>query len=169
MKSIFIILSSLLFAFDLQFNETLIEVIHESETLNHPFSGGLNKPRIQWIDWDDDNNDDLFILDEDGYIRYMENISIESGFKFIIRKTNMFEIYAGGWFFIADFDGDDDLDIITQNEIDLQQASYYRNNDGMMEYVDNLSVISDPTMTPTFADIDNDGDLDFFTATTLER
>ena len=164
MKIIFIILSSLLLAFEIEFSESLIEVIHDSEILTHPFSGGLNKPKIQWIDWDGDSDDDLFILDEDGYIRYMENISIGSDFKFIIRKTNMFEVYAGGWFFIADFDGDDDLDLATQNQVDLQQASYYANNGyGDMAYLDNLSVISDPTMTPTFADIDNDGDLDFFT------
>ena len=163
MKSIVFILLSLIFTFELSFNENIIEVLHESESLKHPFSGGLNKPRIQWIDWDNDNDDDLFILDEDGYIRYMENVSVGSDFKFIIRKTNMFNIFAGGWFFIADFDGDQDLDIITQSQIDLQQASYYTNNNGQMEYIDNLDVVSDPVMTPTFADIDNDGDLDFFT------
>ena len=68
MKFIFIIISSLLFAFDLRFNENLIEVTHGSQILNHPFSGGLNKPKIQWIDWDNDQDEDLFILDEDGYI-----------------------------------------------------------------------------------------------------
>ena len=76
MKIIFIILSSLLLAFEIEFSENIIEVIHDSEILTHPFSGGLNKPKIQWIDWDGDSDDDLFILDEDGYIRYMENISI---------------------------------------------------------------------------------------------
>ena len=116
-----------MFAFNLSFNENPIEVIQELEELIHPFSGGLNKPKIQWIDWDGDNDDDLFILDEDGYIRYMENISIGSDFKFIIKTTNIFEIYAGGWFYIADFDGDDDLDIVTQNEFNLQEASYYTN------------------------------------------
>ena len=124
MKFILFIIPSLLFAFNLSFNENPIEVIQEFEELIHPFSGGLNKPKIQWVDWDGDNDDDLFILDEDGYIRYMENISIGSEFQFIIRETDMFDIYAGGWFYIADFDGDDDLDLVTQNNIDLQQASY---------------------------------------------
>ena len=163
MKLTIFILTSLLFAFELSFNENPIEVLGESGILDHPFSGGLNKPRIQWVDWDMDSDDDLFILDEDGYIRYMENVSEDSEFKFIIRKTNMFNIYAGGWFYMADFDGDDDLDIVTQNQSNLQQASYYTNNDGLMEYIGNLSILSDPVMTPTFADIDNDGDFDFFT------
>ena len=159
---IFIFLSSL-FSFQLLFDDNSIDVFHDSELLNHPFSGGLNKPKVQWIDWDGDNDDDLFILDQDGYIRYMENISTDDEFKFIIRSSNMFGIYAGGWFHIADFDNDEDLDIVTQSQSNAQQASYYVNNSGIMEYVENLSVLSDPVMTPTFADIDNDGDLDFFT------
>ena len=159
---IFIFLSSL-FSFQLLFDDNSIDVFHDSELLNHPFSGGLNKPKVQWIDWDGDNDDDLFILDQDGYIRYMENISTDDEFKFIIRSSNMFGIYAGGWFHIADFDNDEDLDIVTQSQANSQQASYYVNNSGMMEYIENLSVLSDPVMTPTFADIDNDGDLDFFT------
>ena len=159
---IFIFLSSL-FSFQLLFDDNSIDVFHDSELLNHPFSGGLNKPKVQWIDWDGDNDDDLFILDQDGYIRYMENISTDDEFKFIIRSSNMFGIYAGGWFHIADFDNDEDLDIVTQSQVNSQQASYYVNNSGMMEYIENLSVLSDPVMTPTFADIDNDGDLDFFT------
>jgi len=163
MSILFYILLSILYPFELSFDEHLIEVFHDSEVLQHPFSGGLNKPKIQWIDWDNDNDDDLFILDQDGYLRYMENISIASEFNFILKKTNMFEIYIGGWFYIADFDGDDDLDLITQNQTDLQQASYYANNSGLMSYLGSLSIISDPVMTPTFADIDNDGDLDFFT------
>ena len=159
---IFIFLSSL-FSFQLLFDDNSIDVFHDSELLDHPFSGGLNKPRVQWIDWDDDNDDDLFLLDQDGYIRYMENISTDDEFEFIIRNSNMFGIYAGGWFHIADFDNDEDLDIVTQSQANAQQASYYVNNSGIMEYVENLSVLSDPVMTPTFADIDNDGDLDFFT------
>ena len=159
----YILIGSLLFSFELIFDDNPIEIFQDSYSLSHPFYGGLNKPRIQWVDWDLDGDDDLFILDEDGYIRYMENISIGSDFKFIIRKTNMFDIYAGSWFFIADFNQDGNLDIVTQNNVNLQEASYYLNNSSSMEYVGNLSIISDPVMTPTFADIDNDGDLDFFT------
>ena len=116
----------------LLFDDNSIDVFHDSELLNHPFSGGLNKPKVQWIDWDGDNDDDLFILDQDGYIRYMENISTDDEFKFIIRSSNMFGIYAGGWFHIADFDNDEDLDIVTQSQANSQQASYYVNNSGMM-------------------------------------
>ena len=29
-------------------------------------SGGYNKPKIQWVDWNNDGFDELFLLDEDG-------------------------------------------------------------------------------------------------------
>ena len=93
MKLISLILSTtLLFSFELSFNENPIQVIQDSEELAHPFSGGLNKPKIQWIDWDNDDDDDLFILDEDGYIRYMENISIGSN----ISTTSFNEAFDKG-------------------------------------------------------------------------
>ena len=43
-----------------------------------PFLGGFNKPKIQWIDWDHDGYQDLFILDEDGYIQYFKSINGDS-------------------------------------------------------------------------------------------
>ena len=32
----------------------------------NPFTGGTNKPRIRWLDWNNDELVDIFILDEDG-------------------------------------------------------------------------------------------------------
>ena len=44
-------------------------------------------------------------------------------------------LYFTFWLYadIPDFDGDNDLDLVTQNNIDLQQASYYINNDGVID------------------------------------
>ena len=78
-----------MFSYD-NFNQSFGTINIDNNVIDSPFIGGFNKPKIQWIDWDNDNDDDLFILDEDGYIRYMENVSVGSDFKFIIRKTNMF-------------------------------------------------------------------------------
>ena len=89
MKYIYYILSiSFLFAQGFEINQYYGTLNINEEIYDRPFLGGLNKPKIQWIDWDDDSDDDLFILDEDGYIRYMENISIGSDFKFVIRKIS---------------------------------------------------------------------------------
>ena len=55
------------------FHDDLIPMTLSSETLNKPFLGGFNRPKIQWIDLDEDGDIDLFILDASGYLRYMEN------------------------------------------------------------------------------------------------
>ena len=49
------------------------QVIINDSVIENPFLGGFNKPKIQWLDWDFDQDYDLFLLDEGGYIRYFEN------------------------------------------------------------------------------------------------
>ena len=53
-------------------NQDYATITIDNATYNKPFLGGFNKPRIQWIDWDNDGDDDLFILDEDGNYYYSE-------------------------------------------------------------------------------------------------
>ena len=45
-------------------------VIDGNVVYDNPFLGGFNKPKIQWVDWDNDMDEDLFILDEDGCLKY---------------------------------------------------------------------------------------------------
>ena len=162
-------LTSCIFALEFNFESNSIPVYKDGELLENPFFGGFNKPKIRWIDWNFDGKEDLFILDEDGYIRYIENTSINNNISFSFIAANYFDIYAGSWFYINDFDSDGDFDLITQNSDDLASLSYYQNNNNTFIFVGTVNtqlgqqVYSDPVMTPTFADIDNDNDLDFFT------
>ena len=61
------------------------------------------------------------------------------------------------------------IKILTQDINNINQATYYDviNNSikeiGTIYDISMVPIESDPVMTPTFADIDNDGDLDFFT------
>ena len=159
--------SAWIFAFT--FHDDLIPMTFNGETLDKPFLGGFNRPKIQWIDWDVDEDLDLFLLDASGYLRYMENQGTVSSpdFKFITASFQ--DIFCGGWFYFADFDYDGDLDLIAQNSDDPDHMSYFRNSMGGLFFIDILAavnggnVISSSVMTPTFADIDNDNDLDFFT------
>ena len=163
----FTILSVWMFAFTL--HDDLIPMTFNGETLDKPFLGGFNRPKIQWIDWDTDGDIDLFILDASGYLRYMENQSTASAPDFHLMTTSYQDIFCGGWFYFADFDFDGDLDLTAQNGDDPDHISYYRNNSGTLSFIGILldvngeHVISSSVMTPTFADIDGDNDLDFFT------
>ncbi len=139
------------------------------EALDKPFLGGVNRPKIQWLDWDTDGDIDLFILDASGYLRYLENQGNSSMPDFHLITTNYQDIYCGGWFYFGDFDFDGQKDLMAQNDDNSNHLSYLKNvgeNLYFMEILSSISgeyVTSSSVMTPTFSDIDNDGDLDFFT------
>ena len=63
--------TSLLFSFT--FHDDLIPFTFNGEVLDTPSLGGFNRPKIQWVDWDQDGDLDLFLLDASGYIRFLEN------------------------------------------------------------------------------------------------
>ena len=163
----FSIWSTWIFAFT--FHDNLIPMTFNGETLDIPFLGGFNRPKIQWVDWDNDGDIDIFILDAGGYLRYLENQGNSTSPDFHLITTTFQNIYCGGWFYIADFDFDGDRDLIAQNDDNSNHISYFKNAGGNLFFIEVLSsisgeyVTSSSVMTPTFSDIDNDGDLDFFT------
>ena len=158
---------SWMFAFT--FHDDLIPMTFGDEALDKPFLGGFNRPKIQWIDWDMDGDIDLFILDASGYLRYMENQGTASAPDFHLITVSYQDIFCGGWFHFADFDFDGDLDLTAQNGDDPDHISYFHNSGPELSFTEVITaiggsyVISSSVMTPTFADIDGDGDLDFFT------
>jgi len=139
------------------------------EKLNKPFLGGVNRPKIQWIDWDMDGDIDLFILDASGYLRYMENQGSNNLPDFHLITVSYEDIFCGGWFYFADFDFDGYMDLTAQNSDDPDHISFFHNSGEQLVFLDVLAAVeggyvtSSSVMNPTFADLDNDGDLDFFT------
>ena len=132
MKKILIIIFS--FSLALEINTDFGTFIIDDVSIEKPFLGGFNKPKIQWIDWDNDNDNDLFVLDEDGLIKYfqnngscIDNQNYDCSFKLI--TTSFQNINGISWFYLADFDYDDDYDMMTQDPNNLNQLIYY-NNDG---------------------------------------
>ena len=75
MKSLFLILFcySLLLSQSFVIDQNFAQINIDGILYDKPFLGGFNKPKVQWLDWDYDGDDDLFLLDEDGYIKYYEN------------------------------------------------------------------------------------------------
>ncbi len=155
--------------FGATFHDDLIPVTFNNKPLDKPFLGGANRPKIQWVDWDNDSDIDLFLLDAGGYIRFIENQGTVNLPDFKLITVSFQDIYCGGWFYFSDFDDDGKIDLMTQNSEDSDNISYYKNIGNQLFFYNVLKTISDiyitssSVMTPTFADIDNDGDLDFFT------
>ena len=141
----------------------------EQESLVQPFTGGNNYARISWIDWDNDGDTDLFVLDEDLHFRYFKNDGNPSSSSFVLTSNPIEDLSGMGWFFLEDFDNNSSLNLATQSTIDPTQVMFFEYNGIEFEYISTLSqnngspVISASVMKPTFADIDNEGDLDFFT------
>ena len=48
---------------DFFINQSFGKIIKDDVELNEPFLGGFNKPKIQWLDWNNDGLEDLFLLD----------------------------------------------------------------------------------------------------------
>lgn len=171
MKTIFffIILHSLLLCMDLEIDQYFGTINHESNVYQNPFKGGFNKPKIQWVDWNNDNKSDLFLLDEDGHIKYyLNNTSSDDMYNMDLISTNFLEIHNILWFYIYDFDSDDQYEIITSDPMNSQYMRYYDIVDDQLvdrgNIINNESnlIIIDQVMVPSFADIDGDGDLDLF-------
>ena len=157
-----------LFALNFQFNPNVPQVIINDEEINNAFLGGLNYAITRWVDWDNDGDSDLFVLDEDGHIRFYKNIGSDSEINFSIVDTNFLDINNITWFYIDDFDNDNDFDIVTEYSQNPSYISYYTNNNGEFENLNLLQnedgsyVLGQQGAIPTFCDIDNDNDLDFF-------
>ena len=75
---LYLILLYPLYAFNFDYSQNIPEVIIDGNELNNAFLGGTNYAIVRWVDWDQDNDSDLFLLDEDGHIRYYQNIGTES-------------------------------------------------------------------------------------------
>jgi hypothetical protein len=141
----------------------------DNTVLEHPFTGGNNYPRISWYDWDNDGDSDLFMLDEDLHFRYFRNDGTSIDSQFILTPNPINTLSGMRWFHLDDFNNDGSIDLATQSTVEPTHVMYFIYNGTAFEYVSTLvqdngsPVLSASVMTPTFVDIDNDNDLDFFT------
>ena len=140
-------------------------------TYDHPFLGGLDVPRPQFVDIDGDTDLDLFLQERTGELMFFENIGTAQDAAFELREDVFQDLDIGEWNRFADFDGDGDLDLFAEtrssyvryyeNQGSAQEPSFalatdsVRTDDGSALFIDRQNI-------PYLTDLDCDGLWDLF-------
>lgn len=146
----------------------------QSGTLNPLNAGVAYYSCINFVDIDKDGDKDCFVGSSTGIIVYLKNTgdSITPAFTYQSNSLNPFRNDTIGTYTIpafADLDNDSDMDAII-GEYD-GTINYYQNTGSItspnfINFASNFnpveSIDAGDNSTPTFVDIDNDGDLDLF-------
>lgn len=175
---LFFIISSAAFGQDLHQRFDGIPFLINSVTPANPFNGGLEVPRYQFVDIDADGDLDLFIFDKDTSLNYYKNLGSASAPQFIMFSKRYENLNIKNWFQFIDIDGDSDKDLFCGG--DTQHVRYFKNigspssaNFQFQTYGvktnTNDFIISEAASIPTFADMDADGDIDFFTGASVGK
>ncbi|MEL7835017.1 FG-GAP and VCBS repeat-containing protein [Fodinibius sp. Rm-B-1B1-1] len=133
----------------------------------HPFLGGFNAPRPQFVDINDSGDPDLFVQENSNELIFFENQ--DSELKWQSDKYRDLDI--GEWYRFVDLDQDGDMDLLTEQP--YSYIRYYRNdgdekNPDFSLVSDTLKgaggepIFSDRQNIPNVTDIDCDGRLDLF-------
>ena len=168
------------FAQEFQREIDTIPVFIDGKPISRPFAGGVQWPRPNFTDIDNDGDLDLFVGDQDGSIHFHRNIGIATEPNFAFETENFADIDVGVKCTptFVDIDNDGDFDLFV-GEGAFIWPRYYGGN---VNFYRNIGTPTEPNFTlvtkyyadinvqsgggggskPAFADIDNDGDLDMF-------
>jgi len=164
----FIVASVLAQEFQFQREVDTIPVIINDSALQSPFAGGFSSSKPTFADIDNDGDFDLFVGTGPGNIHFYRNTGTVTDPNFTLETENLAAIDVGSNSAptFADIDNDEDFDL------------FVGESDGNINFYRNIGTVTDPNFTleteffasidvgfastPTFADIDNDGDLDLF-------
>jgi hypothetical protein len=118
-----------------------------------------------WGDYDQDGLLDLYVTNSAGtYKNYMYHNN-GSGFSKVATGLPVMDAYASRCVNWTDVDGDGDLDLFVTNE-NNQNENLYINAGGIFTSAANSDLVNNHgnTMSASWADYDNDGDMDVFLA-----
>ena len=168
---IFILFSEWLYSQPFVRETNSIPVTAGPATFSFPFAGGMTTPNYQFVDIDGDGDFDLFIFDRDLSIEFYRNIGTATLPKFMNATGDIVLPAFYSWFRFVDIDSDGDLDLYTddgsygisfyENTGTAQSPHFILRTEGVLDVLGN-KIYSERSSVPAFADIDGDGDLDFF-------
>ena len=163
------------------------EVKINGQTLDNPFTGGLNLPQFSAVDLNNDEILDLYIFDRLGDLHLTfinEGTPNEPSYRYDPEYQGNFPTCVN-WVLLRDFDEDGAMDIFTHFESPVQgisvykgyfdeddklafeQFNFYNGNHNIIYYqLTNGSytqIYVSPLDYPVVDDIDNDGDMDIVT------
>lgn len=137
----------------------------------HPFLGGLNQPRPQFVDIDGDGDLDLFVQERTDRLIFFENTGDAGSPVFTWRSDRYQNLEVGDWFRFADIDADGDADLLAEQR--YSYVRYYENTGAngrpsftlaadTLKEADGTPIFSDRQNIPNVTDLDCDGLLDLF-------
>ncbi len=139
-----------------------------------PFLGGLNTPRPQLVDLDDDGDLDLVLQERRGRLIYFENTGTPTAPTFEWRTDRFQGLDVGAWFRFADLDDDGTVDLLSEEPI--SNIRYYHNEgtprapnfvraEGPLRRADGSPIAADRQNVPALAALDCTGPPDLLLGT----
>ncbi len=141
----------------------------DGNAYDHPMLGGLNIPRPQLVDIDDDGDLDLFVQEYSGAVMFFEQVGTATEPEYVWREDRFQGTDIGEWYVFADMDDDGDLDLLGEEL--FSKMRYYQNVGTAAEPklelltstildIDGDPMFSDRQNIPRIADLDCNGRLD---------
>lgn len=147
------------------------------QPLEFPFLGGLDFFIPQFVDIDADRDFDLFYFTPtEKRLLFLENIGDAQVRRFRLANDRYGDFEIRSWFYFVDIDVDGDFDFYQDNNqgglafyrnIGSAQVARFTLETEAVTQVSGEEVRIDYTSAPAFADIDADGDYDFFSGNIL--
>jgi len=157
---IFLLLTVNLFSQSYEINPSPFQVMRSSGKIEHPFLGGLNTPRIQFTDLNQDGFLDLVILDGD-VLSFLSSGSRALHY----RPSDAWDGPIQDWLILKDVTGDGLPDLLTADgfgEVLIFENSGINDNWFVGTAAKDPALRAESGSQPALYDFDNDGDEDFF-------